>query len=404
MNSTTIPIMNWNVRGLNSPAKRATICEVADAHSLALLCLQETKIDAWTPELAREVRGRRLDNCAVLPALGTRGGAAIFWDSTKITIATQFVGQFSITARALLPYGGITFWITTVYGPTDDNKKDDFLAELSRSRPPQGEPWLINGDFNVIYEARDKSNHNINRRIMSRFRDAIDRACLREIKCKNRRFTWSNERENPTFVAIDKVFYNQEWEAIFPSYTLMAASTSCSDHCPLLLTDAAAPPRKAVFKFESFWPKFPHFQQTVQRAWQRPVNHCCPFTRMKIKLRRTAADLKIWAKNIFSNTKMQFHLASEVVLRLDVAQERRQLTPREFWLRKTLELKIVGLAALERVRKRQAARTTWLKAGDAKTAFFQAKINSRRRKKIHPLFGVREETSHGSQREGQNDP
>ena len=82
---------------------------------------------------------------------------------------------------------------------------------------------------------------------------------------------------------------------------------------------------------------------------------------MKIKLKRSAADLKIWAKSIFSNTKLQFHIASEVVLRSDVAQERRQLTPREFWLRKTLKLKIVGLAALERVRKRQAARTTWLK-------------------------------------------
>ena len=72
--------MNWNVRGLNSPAKRATIFEVADAHSLALLCLQETKIDAWSPEIVREVGVRRLNNCAVLPALGTRGGAAIFWD------------------------------------------------------------------------------------------------------------------------------------------------------------------------------------------------------------------------------------------------------------------------------------------------------------------------------------
>ena len=43
-------------------------------------------------------------------------------------------------------------------------------------------------------------------------------------------------------------------------------------------------------------------------------------------------------------------------------------------------LKIIGLAALERARKRQASRVTWLKAGDAKTAFFQAKISSRRRK------------------------
>ena len=79
---------------------------------------------------------------------------------------------------------------------------------------------------------------------------------------------------------------------------------------------------------------------------------------MKIKLKRAAADLKIWAKNTFNNAKLHFHIASEVVLRLDVAQERRQLTPREFWLRKTLKLKIVGLAYLGSFRKRQATLNT----------------------------------------------
>ena len=58
----------------------------------------------------------------------------------------------------------------------------------------------------------------------------------------------------------------------------------------------------------------------------------------------------------------------------------------EFHLRKQLKLRLIGLAAIERARKRQALRITWLRAGDAKTAFFQAKINSRRRKKfIHSL-------------------
>ncbi|XP_073361955.1 uncharacterized protein [Aegilops tauschii subsp. strangulata] len=327
MSNITISLMNWNIRGLNSPAKRATICESASAHSLALLCLQATKIDTWTQDIVREIGGGRLDNCDVLPAVGTRGRATIFWDSSKVVVATHLVGQFSITASVSQLHTNTSFWLTTVYDPADEARKDEFLDEMIRIRPPQGEPWLINGDFNIIYEARDKSNHNLNRRVMGRFRDAIDRASLREIKCQNRRFTWSNERENPTFLAIDKVFSNQEWEALFPALILMAAFTSCLDHYHLLLTGAAVPPRK---------------------AWQRPVNHSCLFTRMKIKLKRTAADLKIWAKSIFSDTKLQFHIASEVVLRLDVAQEKLQLTPREFWLRKTLKLKIVGLASLER--------------------------------------------------------
>uniref|UniRef100_A0A453JXU9 Endonuclease/exonuclease/phosphatase domain-containing protein n=1 Tax=Aegilops tauschii subsp. strangulata TaxID=200361 RepID=A0A453JXU9_AEGTS len=99
----------------------------------------------------------------------TRGGAATFWESSKVTIATQAVGQFSITASASVLHSNLSFWITTVSDPGNDARKDEFLDEMIRIRPPQGEPWLINGDFNIIYEARDKSNHNLNIRVMGRF-------------------------------------------------------------------------------------------------------------------------------------------------------------------------------------------------------------------------------------------
>lgn len=164
----------------------------------------------------------------------------------------------------------------------------------------------------MIYEARDKNNINLKQKLMGKFRAAIDNAGLREIKCKNRRFTWSNERVDPTLVSIDKFFCTVSWEVLFPSFMLMAASTACFDHCPLLLANAAAPPHRASFRFESFWPKFPRFRETVDRAWARPVDHRCAFSRLKIKMARTAADLKIWSKTLFSDAKLQFHIATEI--------------------------------------------------------------------------------------------
>src|SRR3954464_15527470 len=105
-------------------------------------------------------------------------------------------------------------------------------------------------------------------------------------------------------------------------------------------------------------------------------------------MHRAARDLRIWSRSLFSDAKMQLQLATLVVLRLDIAQESRLLTECEFCLRKALKLRILGLAAVERARKRQASRITWLQAGDAPTAFFQAKITSRARKNfIHSLQG-----------------
>ena len=100
----------------------------------------------------------------------------------------------------------------------------------------------------------------------------------------------------------------------------------------------------------------------------------CPFVRIKKKLERTAADLKIWSKAHFSDAKLQFHIAAEIVLRLDVAQETRRLSDAEFNLRKLLKLQLLGLAVIDRARKRQASRLTWLRVGDGGTKFFHVKM------------------------------
>ena len=154
-----------------------------------------------------------------------------------------------ITGKVSLIQDRLDFWLTTVYGPVDDTRKDDFLAEIAHAAPPQGEPWLLNGDFNIIYEARDKNNSNINRRIMGKFRAAIVAGELREIKCENGCFTWSSERQDPTLASIDKFFCTVEWDGMFPDFMLHAASTSCSDHCPLLLVAAATPRQAPRFRF-----------------------------------------------------------------------------------------------------------------------------------------------------------
>ena len=180
MNDNTMNFMSWNLRGLNCPAKRTAINGVAIAHRLAMLCLQETKIEVWSTAMAREIGGSSLQGCVVLPAVGTRGGAAIFWDKTVVDIVSHSIGRFSITARVLELHSRLHFWITTVYGPTDDTQKDSFLAEIAATAPSTVEPWMINGDFNMIYQVADKNNANINRRMIGKFRRAIDQAGLRD--------------------------------------------------------------------------------------------------------------------------------------------------------------------------------------------------------------------------------
>lgn len=94
-------------------------------------------------------------------------------------MVSHAIGEFAIIAKVTVLSSMTMFCLMTVYGPADEARKDAFLLELARSAPPANEPWLLNGDFNIIYEVRDKNNLNLNRRIMGRFRAAIDAAGLR---------------------------------------------------------------------------------------------------------------------------------------------------------------------------------------------------------------------------------
>ena len=161
--------------------------------------------------------------------------------------------------------------MTMCHGPADDRRKDEFLAELHAIKPPTAVPWMIFGDFNLIYyQASDKNNLNMNRRLMGKFRRALDERELMEITLQNRRYTWSNERENPTLVRVDRVFCNLEWEVTFPNFALSALATSASDHCPLILTHQNHAARKAMFKFENHWLKIDGFSEVGQAAWSKP--------------------------------------------------------------------------------------------------------------------------------------
>jgi hypothetical protein len=66
-------------------------------------------------------------------------------------------------------------------------------------------------------------------------RHTLNSCELFEFNLQNRKFTWSNERENPTLVRLDRVFYNKEWDLLLSNYNLLAVSSSLSYHCPLLL-------------------------------------------------------------------------------------------------------------------------------------------------------------------------
>jgi exonuclease III len=183
--SNMLSILSWNVHVLNSPVRREVVRDMILTVRPMVVCLQETKLSAFTQQLVMETIGSNLDMHSFLPDEGTRGGILLACQSDFTEGSTLLLRGFSLSMVFKLKWCASNFCLTTIYGLTDENAKHLFLTELISLRPNLARPWVAIGDFNQIYAASDKNNKNLNRWSMRRFMHALDQCELFELNLQN---------------------------------------------------------------------------------------------------------------------------------------------------------------------------------------------------------------------------
>ncbi|KAG2647915.1 hypothetical protein PVAP13_1NG002673, partial [Panicum virgatum] len=144
-------LLDWNVRGLKNSARRKVVRDLAHDTGASIVCLQETKMQLIDRGVVVETLGQHFaEQFVFLPAVGTRGGALLAVDENYYRIVQFDVREHSVSAQ-LEPLMG------------EDQAKLQFLQELRNLRNSIPEKWLVIGDFNLILQAQDKSNSNLNR-------------------------------------------------------------------------------------------------------------------------------------------------------------------------------------------------------------------------------------------------
>jgi hypothetical protein len=305
---------------------------------------------------------------------------ALAWRRDFCTVSDVSRGLYSLNAKISGCSSLTPWWITVIYEPRADADKVAFLDELRQFGTTVSAPWMLCDDFNMIYRAQDKSNDRIDRRCLRRFRTFLNQAKLDEIFLVGRKYTWSNEQEQPTLVLLDRVFVTTDWLGTFPNHVLKPLSTDCSDHCPLLLLVLEASEAKRRFIFQPYWVRIPGFIDVVASAWGSYPQAADPCRVLDHKLRNVAKALKSWSSKKVGSIKLQLALVREVILAFDAEQDSRALLPWEAELRRSLKLQVLGLASLARTIARQKSRVLFLAEGDANTKFYHLQACHRGRK------------------------
>ena len=117
-------LLNWNVRGLNNPARRKVVKDLSGENCSTVVCLQETKMQHIDDAVVIETLGSKFSsNYAVLPASGTRGGALLAVNEDYYRIMQCEVREHSVSAKLQATTDAVEWWITMVYGPQEDQEK-----------------------------------------------------------------------------------------------------------------------------------------------------------------------------------------------------------------------------------------------------------------------------------------
>jgi endonuclease/exonuclease/phosphatase family metal-dependent hydrolase len=175
------------------------------------------------------------------------------WDASIYSLGAVSTRPFSLTASFTMSVDAVCFFLTNVYAPSVREDMPAFFSEITSVASTVQGPWMLLGDFNLTRCPDDKNNDCFNASEANRFNDLINSLGLIEIPLVDRAYTWSNRRDVPTLVRLDRCFVNTDWDAVFPNTTLRSLTRFASDHVPILVSASTHVPRSACFRFENSW-------------------------------------------------------------------------------------------------------------------------------------------------------
>ncbi|XP_075084879.1 uncharacterized protein LOC142168117 [Nicotiana tabacum] len=300
----------WNIRSVNTQQAFERLIKMHRQHHFEFIGLMEPMQQARKLERYR----RKIGFAQAIANVSNKIWAFID-EVFDVTIMYNMVQQ--LTLRLFHTETHVKLVLTLVYAKCDAIERIELWDSMYAIARDMSVPWLIGGDFNVIWDEEEKFGRlPVSLNEIDDFRHYINSCNLFDLGFKGSIFTWWNGRaeEDCIFKRLDRCLANVEFQQTFPGIEVTHLSKIDSDHNPMLLKcDIEAAPLNKPFRFLNFWVKHESFKEALRENWH--ADFCAnPFVMFNYKLKKLKKALSAWSRAIYGDIFQKITSLEEVVM------------------------------------------------------------------------------------------
>ncbi|KAL9687995.1 hypothetical protein QQ045_032407 [Rhodiola kirilowii] len=226
---------NWNVRGINNPAKQNEVRSLIQKFNIGLLAILEAKVrvDGRSRIIGRCVPNASWKSFCLEPGVGRKSKILLIWNPDSFDVSVWFASEQIIICD--VTWNGIQTMVGFVYAQNSQRLRRDLWDDVSDAMGRVNSPWMLLGDFNCICSQEEKLNGAMVREADTKeLSDFINQTGLSDIVSSGSFFTWSDKHQQGKRIwcKLDRILCNDSFISKFPSVYGFFPEPGISDHSP----------------------------------------------------------------------------------------------------------------------------------------------------------------------------
>nr|XP_009780879.1 PREDICTED: uncharacterized protein LOC104229860 [Nicotiana sylvestris] len=336
----------WNIRSVNTQQAFERLTKMHRKNHYEFVGLMEPKQQAKKLERYRNKIG-------LAQAISNVSNKIWAFIDEVFEVAVMYNMVQQLTLRLFHTEKHVEFVLILIYAKCDAIERIELWDSLYAMARDMDAPWLVGGDFNVIWDEEEKfGGLLVSLNEIDDFRHCVNTCNLFDLGFKGSIFTWLDGRaeEDCIFKRLDRCLANVQFQQTFSGIEVQHLSKTGSDHSPMYLKcDIETPPIKKPFKFLNFW------------------------------LKKLKKALSLWSKATSGDIFQKIASMEEVVMVHEAEFEANPIGMNRERLQK-VQAELIKCLALEEKYWQQKAGMTWFKEGYRNTKFFHAQVRGRRKR------------------------